>query len=122
MTDCPNPVFGGRKDADDWLKNCVFGETGRPLPVLASALAMLRSLMPDAFGYDEMARSELLMQALDDSPGLAPRPITDVDVGVVQERLQRLGLKRLSKEVMHQAIEVRARECSFHPVRNWLRS
>jgi predicted P-loop ATPase len=31
-------------------------------------------------------------------------------------------LKRLTKDVMYQAIEVRARECSFHPVRNWLRS
>jgi predicted P-loop ATPase len=121
MTDGPDPLVGGRKDAGDWLKNCVLGETGRPLPVLASALAMLRDVMSHTFAYDEMARSELLMQALDGSPRFSPRPVTDVDVGVVQERLQHLGLKRLSKDVMHQAIEVRARECNFHPVRKWLR-
>jgi predicted P-loop ATPase len=122
MTDSLDPPFGGCNDAGDSLKNCILGETGRALPVLASALAMLRNVLPSAFGYDEMARTELLMQSIDGSQRFSPRPVTDVDVGVVQERLQRLGLKRISKEVMHQAIEVRARECSFHPVRNWLRS
>jgi predicted P-loop ATPase len=122
MTDFPIPLVGGRKDAVDWLQDCIVGETGRPLPVLASALAVLRKVMPDALAYDELARMEMLMQAPDGSPGFSPRPVTDVDVGVVQERLQRLGLKRLSKDVIHQAIEVRARECSFHPVRRWLGS
>jgi hypothetical protein len=62
------------------MKNCILGETGRLLPVLTNALTALRSIMPDAFAYDEMARSELLMQALDGSRGFSPRPITDVDV------------------------------------------
>ncbi|KZD23900.1 hypothetical protein A4A58_25210 [Tardiphaga robiniae] len=75
------------------------------MPVLASALAMLRNVMPDTFGYDEMARTDLLMQPLDGSHEFSPRPVTDVDVGVVQERFQRLGLKRVSRDVMHQAIE-----------------
>ena len=111
----------GENDPSAWLKNCILGDTGKPLPVLANALTALRSLMSDAFAYDEMARSELLMQALDSSSGFSRRPVTDVDVGIVQERLQRAGLKRLTKDVMHQAIEIRARECRFHPVQKWLR-
>jgi predicted P-loop ATPase len=41
-------------------------------------------------------------------------------VGIVQERLQHLGLKRLSKDVAHQAIDLNACEHRFHPVRNYL--
>jgi predicted P-loop ATPase len=124
MTESPDLPAGGPNDAGagNSLRKCIVGETGRPLSVLASALAMLRNVMPDNFGYDEMARTDLLMQPLDGSHEFSPRPVTDVDVGVVQERLQRLGLKRLSRDVMHQAIEIRARECSFHPVRTWLHS
>ncbi|WP_139069827.1 hypothetical protein [Tardiphaga robiniae] len=107
MTSSSDLVRSGPNDAGTgkFLRNCIFGETGRPLPVLASALAMLRNVMPDTFGYDEMARTDLLMQPLDGSHEFSPRPVTDVDVGVVQERFQRLGLKRVSRDVMHQAIE-----------------
>jgi predicted P-loop ATPase len=103
-----------------WLANCVNGETGKPLSVLANALAALRAEMPDVFAYDEMLCAPLLMQALEDEPCFVPRPVTDVDVGVVQERLQHLGLKRLSKDVAHQAVDVRAHERRFHPVQDYL--
>ena len=107
-------------DDPAWLADCVLGETGKPLAVLANALAVLRTEMPDAFAYDEMLCAPLLMQALEDEPGSTPRPVTDVDVGVLQERLQHLGLKRLSKDVVHQAVDVRAHECRFHPVQDYL--
>jgi predicted P-loop ATPase len=104
-----------------WLANCVLGETGKPLAVLANALAALRSEMPDAFAYDEMLCAPLLMQALEHGlPDFTPRAITDVDVGIVQERLQHFGLKRLSKDVAHQAVDVRAHERQFHPVQDYL--
>ena len=112
----PKPI----DDALDWLQQCVFGETGRPLAVLASALTALRAVMPNAFAYDEMLCTPLLMHPLEDELSFIPRPVTDIDVGIVQERFQRLGLKRLSKDVMHQAVDVRAHECSFHPVRDYL--
>jgi predicted P-loop ATPase len=104
-----------------WLDKCVFGDSGRPLAVLANALAVLRAEMPDAFAYDEMLCAPLLMQALEDElPDFTPRPVTDVDVAIVQERLQHLGLKRLSKDVVHQAVDVRGHECRFHPVQDYL--
>jgi predicted P-loop ATPase len=105
-----------------WLADCVLGETGKPLAVLANALIVLRAVMPDAFAFDEMLRAPLLMRALEDVPDFMPRAVTDVDVGMVQDRLQHLGLKRLSKDVAHQAVDVCAHEHRFHPVKDYLSS
>jgi len=103
-----------------WLAECVVGQTGSPLPILANVLIALRAVMPQAFAYDEMLRAAMLMESPKGESAFKPRPVRDVDVGVVQERLQRLGLKRISKDVMHQAVDVRAHECPFHPVRDYL--
>jgi predicted P-loop ATPase len=105
-----------------WLQDCIAGETGKPLSVLASALIGLRAQMPAVVAWDEMLCAPLLMQPLTPEVDFAPRPCTDVDVGIVQERLQHLGLKRISREVVHQAIDLRAYECRFHPVVDYLNS
>jgi predicted P-loop ATPase len=49
-----------------------------------------------------------------------PRPVTDSDVNVLQEYLQRKGLRRIGKEATHQAVDIRAHERAFHPVRDYL--
>nr|WP_232474850.1 virulence-associated E family protein [Roseomonas rubea] len=49
-----------------------------------------------------------------------PRPLRDTDVSALQEWLQRAGLAGLSKDVTHQAVEARASELAFHPVRGSL--
>ena len=108
------------QDLKPWLAQCVLGETGKPLAVLANALAAMRAVMPGVFAYNEMLCVPLLMQPLEDRPEPLPRPVTDVDVGVVQERLQHLVLKRLSKDIVHQAVDVRAHERRFHPVKDYL--
>ena len=105
-----------------WLEECVKGETGRPLSVLASALVGLRAEWPTTFTYDEMLCAAVLKQPLVDEPDFEPRPCTDVDVGVVQEQLQHRGLKRLSKDIAHQAIDMHAYEHRSHPVRDYLNS
>jgi predicted P-loop ATPase len=109
----------------DWLDGCIKGDGkgAKPLPILANALIGLRAKLPDYIAYDEMLCAPVLMRALEgdgDPLGFTPRACTDVDVGLVQEMFQRLGLKRLSKDVMHQAIDVFAYERRFHPVRDWL--
>jgi len=104
-----------------WLDRCLKTETGKPLPNLANALIGLRAEFPDTFAWDEMASVTMLMRPVDELKNdFMPRPCTDVDVGVVQERLQHLGLGRLSKDVTHQAVDIRAAECCFHPVRDYL--
>ncbi|MDA9508089.1 virulence-associated E family protein [Bradyrhizobium sp. CCBAU 11386] len=96
-------------------------ETGKPIPNLANALIGLRAEMPDSFAHDDMASVAMLMRPIEpERTDFSPRPCNDVDVGVVQERLQHLGLTRLSKDVIHQAVDIRAAECHFHPVRTYL--
>jgi hypothetical protein len=109
-----------KREGPQWLQECIVGETGRPLSVLANVLTGLRAVMPAAFAYDEMLCAPMLMHPLEIDSSFTPRPCTDVDVGVVQERLQHLGLKCVAKDVVHQAIDVRAYECRFHPVRDYL--
>src|SRR6516165_1918756 len=99
----------------NWLQACICGETNRPISNLANLLLGLRAEMPDTFAYDEMLCVPILMLALEPQQGFSPRPVTDVDVHIVQERFQHLGLKRVLKDTVHQAIDVRAHECRFHP-------
>ena len=103
-----------------WAFECITGDTGKPLSVLANALIVIRAEMPGVFAHDEMLRVPLVIQPLEPEPGFTPRPCTDVDVGVVQERLQHLGLKRISKDVVHQAVDICAYESRFHPARDYL--
>jgi predicted P-loop ATPase len=104
----------------NWLSGCVTGETGKVVANLANALSALRALLPDCLGYDEMARCAILMKPLASDPKFYRRPLTDVDIGILQTHLQRNGLPRLPKDVMHQAADIRAHEESFHPLRAWL--
>jgi predicted P-loop ATPase len=109
-----------KREGPKWLQECITGETGRPLSVLANVLIGLRAVLPIAFAYDEMLCVPMLMHPLEIQPSFTPRPCTDVDIGAVQEKLQHLGLKRVAKDVVHQAVDIRAYECRFHPVRDYL--
>jgi predicted P-loop ATPase len=111
---------GGGGGAKSWLKNCILGKSGKPLAILANALTGLRAVMADTFSYDEMLNAPLLVQPLGNVDDFRPRPLTDIDVGIVQEHLQNLGLEHIGKDTMHQAIDVRAHERRFHPVRDYL--
>jgi predicted P-loop ATPase len=64
----------------------------------------------------------MLMLPLDGNNDFVPGPLTDVDVGLAQERLQHHGLPRISKDIMHQAVDIVAHESRFHPVRDYLES
>jgi predicted P-loop ATPase len=109
-------------NAPAWHADCIKGSTGKPLPILANALTGLQAEMPDHFAFDGMLCAPLLMRPLDnDETNFTPRPVTDVDVGIVQKQLQHLGLARLGKDVAHQAVDIRAYQCRFHPVQDYLR-
>jgi len=106
----------------DWLRDCILSDTKKPIPNLANALIGLRAEMPDSFAYDAMLCAPMLMQRLEAVDRFKPRILTDVDVGIVQDRLQHAGLTRLSKDIVHQAVDIRASQRSFHPVRDYLDS
>jgi predicted P-loop ATPase len=104
-----------------WLDLCIT-ENKKPLPILANVLTFLRSEMPNHFAFDQMLCAAKLMHSLTYEPGFEPRPCTDVDVGMVQEILQREGLKRVGRDIVHQAVEMQSHENGFHPVRSYLDS
>lgn len=106
----------------DWVHDCITDSNGRVLPVVANILTALRAdpKLKDCFAYDQMLQTPLLTQPLEDASGFKARPLTDTDVTRFQEWLQHARLRNISKDMMHQAVDVRAEECAFHPVRDFL--
>jgi hypothetical protein len=112
-----------------WLDDCLTDEQARPLSNLANVMIALRSdpALRDMLAYDEMLCAPMLLhsapvvgQGVPDRIDL--RPVTDADVGSVQEYLQLSGLPKIAKDTVHQAVDMRAHECAFHPVQRYLSS
>jgi predicted P-loop ATPase len=115
-------LAAAREARCEWLHDCITGENGRILPNVANILVALRAdpKLKDCFALDRMLQAPLLIRPLNDGEGFEPRPLTDTDVTHFQEWLQHAGLRNISKEMMHQAVDVRAEECAFHPVQDYL--
>src|SRR5262245_52564543 len=111
-----------RRTGERWLTNCIQSDSKdpKPLPVLANALIGLRAVFPNSLAYDEMLCAPVLQHSLVGENDFKPRPLTDIDIGIMQDRLQHLGLKRLPKDTVHQAADMCAHEHRFHPVRDYL--
>jgi Virulence-associated protein E len=113
---------GGARTNKDWDCQCMSGKSGLANN-LANALIGLREdpELFQALAYDEMLRVPMLMRPLFRAdPTFLPRPIEDTDVAVIQEFMQWKGLRKMGRDTMHQAVAARARENSFHPIRDYL--
>jgi hypothetical protein len=109
-----------------WLEDCIKSDTGRPLPIVANAIEALRRdpAVRDCLSLDEMLCVPLLLRKIGSPPGtpFKIRPVTDNDVVEVQTWMQRVGLKRIAKETVHDAIRMRASDNAFHPIQDYLAS
>jgi predicted P-loop ATPase len=105
-----------------WWNDLLKTASGSPIPNLANALTILRqdAVFAGIFGFDQMQGAAMLLRPLSDDSNFRPRALTDVDVGLTQELMQILALARLSKDVIHQAVDIVAAENGFHPVRDHL--
>lgn len=109
-----------------WLTMCILDSFKRPIPNLANVMLALRSdrALHDAFAFDQLATLPMLTREMPENGGPGepcdPRPVTDRDGGAMQEYLQQAGLPRVPRETVFQAIEMRAYERAFHPVRDYL--
>jgi predicted P-loop ATPase len=110
----------------EWCGLYQLGSNGKPIPNLANVMIVLRHdpALHDLVALDEMLNATMLLRPV---PGqsasrteIRPRPFTDVDAAAVQEYLQLNDFGRLSKDTVHQAVDLRASECAFHPVRYYL--
>ena len=119
----PAPMPAAAGEAPDWTQDLQREDNGAAIANLANAMTALRGAaeLRDCFAFDEMQRSTILVGPVPkgSATGL-PRPVTDSDVGQVQEWLQRHELRRLGKDIVHQAVDLRAGERAFHPVRDYL--
>jgi predicted P-loop ATPase len=116
-------------DRPNWLADAVDDDRGRVLPILRNVALALRSApqLAEAFSFDELQRFVIVDTDLPLAEGAGernvappPRPLTDADVSQVQEWLQSMGLPKIGREIVHQAISLRAQERAFHPVRDYL--
>jgi predicted P-loop ATPase len=111
---------GSTKWDTAWKRQAICDAFGKPLPNLANVMICLSIILPEVVAYDEMLCAPILMHPVGEKTLPTPHPITDVDVGDVQERLQHLGLSRVAKDVVHQAIDMLAVRSRFHPIRDYL--
>jgi len=107
---------------DDWRERAIRGEKGQILGILANALLALREdrRLHDALVFDEMMMQPMIVHLPRRAPYKKPRPLIDEHVGKIQEYLQWMGMHSLGRDTIHQAGAIRARECSFHPVKDYL--
>jgi predicted P-loop ATPase len=114
--------------AADWLHACIKDDRGHIVPNHANILIALRSApeLVSTIRFDEMQQGPVLVEDLPNAPGCVgakgelPRLVRDADVGQLQEYLQHNGIPKIGREQVHQAVDQRAQERPFHPVRDYL--
>ncbi|WP_265637616.1 virulence-associated E family protein [Acidiphilium sp. PA] len=111
--------------APDWLRDCQTNLTNEPRNNLTNALIAMRRdpALRDLVAYNEMRREVMLMRPV---PSTTLRAVTepcsfaDHHLAAVLEHIQRAGLPRMSADILSDAIDLRAHEQAFHPVRDYL--
>jgi hypothetical protein len=107
----------------NWKDQCVMDQKGSIPAILANVMCAHRDYpaLIDCFAWDELASMPMVVKPLPGAgSGGLPRAVAEADIALVQELLQREGITRLGRETTHQAIDARASENSFHPVRDYL--
>jgi len=126
-----------------WVEECQKTESGKPIPNLANAYLglLLDPNLREIIGFDEMQQGYYLVKPIPEEylhiidykfenhsnkdytkKREYPSIITDADTDIIQKYLQLCGLTRLGKEAVQQAIGIRARENSYHPLKTYLNS
>jgi predicted P-loop ATPase len=110
-----------------WLDDAQCDPRGEPRPNLYNVMRALRRdpRIREMLAFDDMLRTTVLQHPVPDSPQpeadpFEPRPLRDADVTALQELLQASGLEKIGKDIVHQGVDLRARERAFHPVRDSL--
>ena len=101
---------------------------GQPVASLANAVAALRNepALSGLVANDAMLSLPMLKrpvprwQQADNSSDFKRRPVNDTEIDGIQQWLQLAGLARLGHDAVHQAVELCADDCKFHPLHDYL--
>jgi hypothetical protein len=99
-------------EEEGWIERCQQDDSGHPIANLANVLIGLRTEMANRFAFDEMRCSIVFSKD--------KLPLTDVDIINVQEWAQVAGLRRISKETVHDGITAVAHLHGYHPIQDYL--
>jgi len=110
------------------VKEMVKDERGRLVSDVANVLAVLRGVpaVEQCFSYDGMLCQTMLAAPLPTPRGGIAneteelRPVRDTDMTQLQEWLQHIGLPKIGRDQVFQAVDLRASERIYHPVRDYL--
>src|SRR5262249_35357833 len=105
-----------------WAGDGQLNDKQKLIPNLRNTLLAMRQAteIKDCFRLDEMSCKTMMVKAIAGSPIVPPKPADDIDVAAVQEWIQKQGVFHLSRETTFQAIQTRASECKYHPVKEYL--
>ena len=122
----PQPPPGGWPAWRDLLRR---DDRGRVIADLANVLIALRGeeKLMMACAFDEMAQHSIVQREWPCAPNAEPvqpppHEVNDDDLTRLQEWLQFMGIPRVGREIVGQAVEAFARERRFHPLRDYLES
>ncbi len=107
----------------DWRAMCQKNEKGKLLPNFHNALVALQHdpAVRDAFGYDEMLRVPVVLHEVG-MIDTCHRVFADTDTLTLLQWMQRNGFPFMTLETVRNAALKHCMDCSFHPVKTWLRS
>jgi predicted P-loop ATPase len=107
----------------DWRSLCQKNEKGKLLPNFHNALIALHNdpAIRDAFGYDEMLRAPVVLHEIG-MIDTCHRVFADTDTLTLLQWMQRNGFPFMTLETVRNAALKHSVDCSFHPVKTWLRS
>jgi predicted P-loop ATPase len=112
------------------LTKMIKDDRGRPVSNVANVLAVLRGMseVKHCFSYDEMLCATMIVAPLPVPFGAFAneagdaRLVRDTDVTQLQEWLQHIGLPKIGRDQVFEAVDLRAMERRHHPVRDYLDS
>ena len=124
ISQCPEWASPEKSTGDDWAGAAMGTKTEMASNIGNAILALQKDTgLQDCFAFNQMSNTVMVMRtplntAID--PDYKPHPLGDAEIAAVQSYLQWNGLRRLGRDTVHQAIDYRAHELSYHPVRDYL--
>lgn len=104
-----------------WVDQLHGADRGKPTNDVANAMLALDAApeLAGCLGYDELARRPVVTKPLPGTDHFG-HPVEDIDVIRLQAWLQEAGMRKLPKEVVHDAVDKEAKQHPFHPVKDYL--